>query len=416
MKPPRATVELLVIGAGAAGLAAAACAARSGAKAALAATGEERPEEGAVIEPPNAVWRLLDLHTYDLKFEGRAGVASFLADGKAPLTISDDAAASARDLAARDPTLEQIWPAFIEDMRRARDNAAGAGLEPDRFQTANAALDDYFGDEALKTHVIAALVAPFGLAGDEAGSMAALLSAGAPPPRRLAASALAETLKSAAEAAGVEIAAGKLQRLSREGKLWKALMEDGREIRARRAMASSALLAEAAGLRIAAPGAALLRRAGAEATIRIRYDRKPKSPFAQAAALAATDRASIIAARNAMLEGRLPDESPLLFEFRGKDILARAPFCPAQFRENGEARDWTGQDKQILGRQAAALIERRLGGAPGVVRDIEVTIGPDVAAGLRRRRFSLPPLPAPAPSPDAIGAAAALALEIIRDD
>ena len=93
MKAPRATVDLLVLGAGAAGLAAAACAAKSGAKAALAATGEERPEDGAVAEAPNAVWRLLDLHTYDLKFEERRGVASFLADGKAPLTTSDDAAA-----------------------------------------------------------------------------------------------------------------------------------------------------------------------------------------------------------------------------------------------------------------------------------------------------------------------------------
>lgn len=413
MKTPRATFDLLVLGAGAAGLAAAACAARSGAKSALAATGEERPEDGAVVEPPNAVWRLLDLHIYDLKFEERAGVASYLADGGAPLTTSDDAATCARLLATRDPTLEQIWPAFIDDMRRAQDSDAGAGLQPDRFQSANAALDDYFADEALKTHVIAAFVAPFGLAGDEAGSLAALLAAGAPPARRLAAPALAEALKSAAEAAGVDIAAGKLQRWSREGKVWKAVMEDGREIRARRAMASSALLAEAAGLRVAAGGAALLRRAGVEAVIRIRYDRKPKSPTAAAAA---TDRAAIIAARNAMLEGRLPDEAPLLFEVRGKDILARAPFCPAQFRENGETRDWTGQDRQILGRQAAALIERRLGHAPGIVRDIEVTIGPDVAAGLRRRKFSLPPLPAPPPSADAIGAAAALALEIIRDD
>jgi hypothetical protein len=183
-------------------------------------------------------------------------------------------------------------------------------------------------------------------------------------------------------------------------------------------MASSALLAEAAGLRVDAGGTPLRRRSGTQATIRIRYDRKPKLSAKDAAAgfFIAADRQAIIRARNGMIEGKLEDEAPLAFEIRGKEIFARAPFCPARLVDNGETREWTGQDRQILGRQTAAFIEKRLPGVTGTPREIEVTIGPDVASGLRRRSFDVPPTPAPAPSADPIGAAAALALEISRRD
>ncbi|MFZ5615983.1 MAG: hypothetical protein ACOZAA_01490 [Pseudomonadota bacterium] len=417
----RETVDLLVIGADAAGLAAAACAARRGASTALAASGTELAEDGAVPEPPNFVWRLLDFHQYDLAFEPVAARTSLFADTP-PLSTFDDERETARALGLRSAPLEHLWPAFVDEMKRqarAKDGEREAGLAPSRHLSANAALDDYFSDEDLKAHLIAAHVAPFGLAGDEAGSVEALIGAGEHPRRRTAAGPLVDALKSAAASAGVDIAAGKLRSLAREGgKFWKAAMEDGREIRARRAMASSAFLGEAAGLRIAAGRAPLARRGGVEATIRIRYDRKPKLPPKEAAAsyLAASGRAAIVRARNSMLEGRIDEDAPIAFEIRGKEIIARAPFCPARLEDNGELREWTGQDRQILGRQAAAIIERRLGTALGTVREIETTIGPDVRAGLKRRSFETPPIPAPAPSDDPVGAAAALALEIVGDE
>lgn len=413
----RATVELLVIGADAAGLAAAACAARSGASAALVATGTECEDDRAVIEPPNFVWRLLDLHQYELRFEPPAPRTTLFANGTPPLSTLDDAMETGRRLGAKVPALEALWPAFLDDMRRMLTADGEGELAPDRRQTANAALDDYFSDEELKTHLVGALLTPFGLVGDEAGSAQALAGAGAWASRRTDARALREALGAAAASAGVDIVEGRLSALVRDGKAWCAVMEDGREIRARAVMASSAFVGEAAGIRVAAAGAALARRAGAEATIRIRYDRKPKiAARAAAAYFAATDRKAIIRARNSMLEGRLDEEAPIAFEIRGKEIIATAPFCPARLRDNGELREWTGQDRQILGRQAAALIASRLGGAVGAPREIDVTIGPDVAAGMKRRSFAPPAAPAPAPSHDPIGAAAALALELVRGD
>jgi hypothetical protein len=417
----RAQVDLLVIGTDAAGYAAAACAARSGAATALVATGFETDSETAVAEPPNFVWRLLDLHQYDLRFETLPARTSYFANGAPALTTTDDPFATGRALAARAPALEHLWPAFVEEMGRTPASAAGGGasLGPGPFQTANAALDDYFADEELKTHIIGAALVPFGLAGDEAGSAAALAAGHLASRRRAAYAPLVEALKAAASAAGVDILEPRLKRLCREGsKLWKAMLDDGRDIRAANAMASSALLGEAAGLRVDVGGSPLRRCSGTQATIRIRYDRKPKLSAKDAAAafFIAADRQAIIRARNSMIEGKLEDDAPLAFEIRGKEIIARAPYCPARLVDNGETREWTGQDRQILGRQAAMLIEKRLPGATGTPREIEVTIGPDVASGLRRRSFDVPPTPAPAPSADPIGAAAALALEISRRD
>ncbi len=420
MMAQRTAIDLLVIGADAAGIAAAACAARTGASVALAPTGLESPDATATSEPPNFVWRLLDLHQYDLRFETLPLRTTFFANGAPALTTTDDVGETGRRLAALDASLEHLWPAFIDDMKRsAPTREAAGGLGPGPYQSANAALDDYFRDEHLKTHLVGALLAPCGLAGDEAGSAQALAAAGAWPYRRTATTPLIEALKAAAQAAGVDQLAGRLAALTRDGgKFWKIRMEDGRELRARGAMASSALLAEAAGVRVNAAGSPLLRRSGAEATIRIRYDRKPKLSAKDAAAayFTAADRQAIIRARNSMIEGKFEEDAPLSFEIRGKEIIAKAPYCPARLRDNGEVREWTGQDRQILGRQAAALIEQRLGAMLGTPREITVTIGPDVAAGLARRSFDIPPLPAPPPSHDSIGAASALAMEIVRRD
>lgn len=411
----RAAVDLLVIGADAAGLAAAACAARSGASVALAPTGGEAPAEGLADEPPNFVWRLLDLHLHELQSAPPAAHTTLLE--KTALSTSADRMRTGEALAARDPALEHLWPAFVAEMQRG---AAGRAPEAaDRYLSANALLDDCFADEDLKTHLVSAFVAPFGLAGDEAGSAAALAGAGDIAQARVSARALHAALLDAAIAAGVDCLSGRLQTLARaDGKSWKATLDNGRETRGRKAMASSVLLGEAAGLRVSCDGSPLVRRIGAEAIIRIRYDKRPAAAALRqpGAFFTATDRAAIVRARNAMIDGRFDDEPVLRFEAAGKEIIARAPYCPARLRDNGDERDWTGQDRQILGRQAAALIEKRLGGGLGAVREIEVTIGADAATGLTRRSFDVPAIPAPAPSHDPVAAAAALALEIVRDE
>lgn len=414
---PRTFIDLFIVGADAAGLAAAACAARSGAKVALAPTGGECVAEGLVAEPPNFVWRLLDLHQYDLRFEAPSGEATALSPTSLVATGAD-ARGTAEGLAAREPSLEFLWPQFVEELSAVAAAGGRGNLSPGEYQSANAALDDYFEDEALKTHLVSALVAPFGLAGDEAGSAQALVSVAGWSRRRTLRRALDDALKSAALAAGVEIREERLDAVERvDDKFWKIVLEDGRDLRARDAMASSALIGEAAGLRVAASGSPLLRRNGAEATIRIRYDRRPKLPGRdwRVRYHNAANRRQILRARDSMNAGRLAEEPPFSFEFAGKDVIARAPYCPARLRENGHFREWTGQDRQILGRQAADEVERLFGDV-GNAREIEVTVGPDAAGGLRRRVFDAPAILAPAPSHDDIGAAAALAMEIVRRD
>lgn len=414
---PRTFIDLFIVGADAAGLAAAACAARSGAKVALAPTGGECVAEGLVAEPPNFVWRLLDLHQYDLRFEAPSGEATALSPTSLVATGAD-ARGTAEGLAAREPSLEFLWPQFVEELSAVAAAGGRGNLSPGEYQSANAALDDYFEDEALKTHLVSALVAPFGLAGDEAGSAQALVSVAGWSRRRTLRRALDDALKSAALAAGVEIREERLDAVERvDDKFWKIVLEDGRDLRARDAMASSALIGEAAGLRVAASGSPLLRRNGAEATIRIRYDRRPKLPGRdwRVRYHNAANRRQILRARDSMNAGRLAEEPPFSFEFAGKDVIARAPYCPARLRENGHFREWTGQDRQILGRQAADEVERLFGDV-GNAREIEVTVGPDAASGLRRRVFDAPAILAPAPSHDDIGAAAALAMEIVRRD
>lgn len=410
----RTIFDLLVIGADAAGFAAAACAAKSGATVSLIATGGEAPPAGKTPEPPNFVWRLLDLHLRDLRPEAR-GAQTTLAAGEA-LTTTGDPARTGEELGRRDSVLEHLWPAFAASMKGADDRPASS---PDRFLSANAVLDDYFSDELLKTHVIASCVAPFGLAGDEAGSAAALASLGESGRRRIDARSLFEALADAAAGAAVDHIAGRLNALlCADGKSWKAISDSGREIRARRAMASSALLAEAAGLLVACNGSPLVRRAGAEAVIRLRFDKRlPAAAHAHGGlCFAAGDRAAIARARDEMIDGVIAEEPFLSFEIFGKEILARAPFCPARLSEGGAGREWTGQDKQILGRRAADVIAKALGVPVGSPREIDVSVGVDAAGGLARRSFDMPALDAPAPSADPVGAAASLALELIRHD
>lgn len=405
----RPVVDLLVIGADVAGAAAAACAARRGASVAMMATGGEAPAFGLIDEPPDFVWRILDLHLRGLDLEPPA--AHTTKAGAEALTTTRDAARTSELLAARGNVLEHLWPAFTASM----NTVAGRDFSsPEKFLSANALLDDYFADELLKAHLVSSCLAPFGLAGDEAGSAAALACAAAPARRRVRAGALVEALAAIADEAGVEKVQGKLSALIRtDGKTLKAVSDSGREMRAKAAMASSALIGEAAGLRISCEGSPLVRRAGAEALIRIRYEKRAPQKGEGSVYHTAADREAIARARDAMIDGRIEDEPHLSFETDGKEIVARAAFCPAAISDGGEMRDWTGQDRQILGRRAASVIEKTLGVDLGPPREIEVFIGADAKSGLQRRSFDMPAIIAPAPSADPVGAAAKLALELV---
>ncbi len=432
----RATFDLLVVGADAAGFAAAAAANRLGGRAVIVRAGPEPRAAGLRPSPPNFVWRLLDLHRFDLKTIDAGRTLSHLPEGDTVAT-SADAMRTARALLQRDPSLEHLWPDFIDSMARARealiapqtDDRSGKARNADAgpkglalvdapYACANDILEDRFSDEGLRAHLLMMTAAPLGLAGDEPGSAAALFDYdAAAPTQRIDAEALEEAIAAAAKDAGVVVEDRKFVSLSRGAdRQWTLRLEDDSEIRAARAIASSAIVAEAAGFLVDAGGSPLRRQAGVEATIRLRYGKKPRVKAGEGAVThhILADRRALSRARDAMLEGRIDDQIPLSFEISGREIIARAPFAPAKIRDNGAMRDWTGQDLQILARQAAAAIGRRLDPDCGAPVSIDATLGPDAGAGLRLRDFSAAPLRAPAPSVDAVGAATALAMQMMR--
>lgn len=426
----RPTLDLIVIGADAAGYAAAAAAMKLGARAALVRAGSEPKAAGLRPSPPNFVWRLLDLHRYDLATVDAGLTVTHLAEGEDIATPADPLKA-ARLLAARDPALEYLWTDFASAMARSQEDAETANAQPRgaapfglaladaRWASAVDVLDDRFTDEGLKAHVLMSALAPLGLAGDEPGSALALFDAGArDPAQRVDAEALQEALAAAAKEAGVTVETGKLVRLQRTGdRAVTAQLDNGTELRAARAVASSALIADAAGLVVEAGGSPLRRQAGIEATIRLRYARKPRVKAGAQSGVVhhiVADKRALQRARDAMLEGRLDEAMPISFEIRGREIIARATYAPAAIRDNGAMREWTGQDLQILGRAAAATIGRRLDPACGSPQAVDTILGADPAAGLRRRDFSQCPVAAPAPSIDGVGAATALAMRLAR--
>jgi hypothetical protein len=426
----RPAIDLLVIGADAAGCAAAGSAQRLGATTALIPTGLERKTEGYAPAPPNFVWRLLDLHRYGLRLDPADAQTQHLPDGTS-VSIGPDAHKTARALGERQGALEFQWADFAASMKRARlrDRKARVARKNGRitddrrtddfFASANAVLDDRFEDEGIKTHLVSMLLAPFGLAGDEPGSSAALVELASGWPQRASGVSIDDALEAAARDRGVDMPLARVKTLAFiDGRIWSASLEDGSEIRARQAIASSALIADALGIYAEADGSPLRRMRGSEAMIRLSYQRVPELEGAAQDGVhhIASDRRAIIRARDAMIEGRLEETSPLTFEIIGKEIVARAPYCPARLAENGHFRDWTGQDLQILGRQAAAEIGKLLKADVGPPSAIDAKIGPDAAAGLRLRSLGAPPLPAPPPSLDMIGAAAALAMKVLRRD
>lgn len=423
----RKPFDLVVIGADLAGLAAAAAAARAGASVAVVRLGVENFDRGPAPAPANAVWRRLDLYANGLDLAPVAAQAS-LASGRAPIVFTENRSVDERLLADRDPRLPPLWSAFIDRLSRGGgaapatpfDEAGADRLDPGPYASANEALDEAFDDELLKTHFISVALAPLGLAGDEPGSARALADcAGAGwPVRRANGRPLDLILEGACASAKVEIVTGRILSLSvDDAGVWRVALDNAPEIRARAAMASSAAVADAAGLDVVDAEPALRRRAGAEATIRIRFDEPVAVEGAPGGSVVfvADSRAEFAAARDAMLEGRLPDEPPFSFEVSDGEIVARAPFAPALIRDGDGFREWTGQDRQILGRQILARIEPHLKSPPGPPREVDVRIAP--AGGARNQRRAAKRsarAPAPAPSHEPLGAAVAFALRATR--
>jgi hypothetical protein len=291
------------------------------------------------------------------------------------------------------------------------------GLHTSAYASADQLLDDYFSSENLKTHIASQTYARFGLGGDEAGCVGALQGvANAWPLKRSSAAALSAVFEKLCSAGGVQIFRGPISSCA-QGRGGAAIFEfaNGESVTAKIVCASSPANAENAGFPVIKPSPALRRRHGAEAGVTLRYESAPSMLNAPDDALyfMASTRMAVRSARNAMIEGDIPDELPLVFEIDGDVINVSTQFCPSRIRDGETLRDWSGQDKQAFGRQVAAQIAKFLNKDCGPPVKTTVTLGAGAGPAAPSLAGGAPAVAAPPPSLDPVSASAKLVLELL---
>lgn len=440
----RKAFDLIVIGAEEAGLAAAACVARAGARAALVRRTAEQPPGASSPGVPDFVWRRLDLQETGIDAAPAGPVVSLFKDGK-ELATYRERERTALALAEQAAPGHHLWADFhvsLEAMAReegaliarsvvsaarqaagpllgAATGAGGAETLARLTAPARSVIDDYFDDEAMRAHLCNIALAPLGLAGDEAGSALALSSLSEPAAWRIRTGGRGPTLLKALEercaSAGVEIFDSKILRVEgADEKTRQVILENGETLRARRLMAASVGAAAEAGVPLTPALSPLARRSGAVADIRLRFSKPPAPPtdHPDATYYLSDGPDALAQARDAALEGRFVERPPISFEFSEGDIVVRAPYCPDALVTEGESRDWTEQDRQAFGRQIVSRLAPYLNGAGRALRRIDVRVA---SAGAHQGGDPAASAVAPPPSHDPIGAAARLALDLVRD-
>lgn len=435
---------LIVVGAEVAGLAAAGCAAREGARVALLDTGDKPPQGASEPAVPDFVWRKLNLQDFGLDAKPIEARISLFPQGRALRTFQS-MRKTQEELELCAPEDARLWAAFARELSRLREDGeaiarrsalgargknappaflgaltgqSGATLAARLTQRSRALLDDYFRDEALKIHLASIALSPFGLGGDEAGSALALGASDAPAAWRVRAGrkgpSVERALEEAALAAGAEIIEARIEELSfEEEKSACITLHNGEALRGRRVMAASLDAAARAHIAVAPAFSPLARRDGARAHVRLRLQKAatPSAGARSAIYYLADSLSSFAEARDAVLEGRLYEKAPISFEYQKDEIIVDAPYCPAFLNSDGESREWTEQDRQALGRQIVERLSPFIEGGARAVKRIEVRIAPSVAPQGDRLGIAAPP-----PGHDPVGAAARLALDLINGE
>ena len=442
----RRQFDLVIIGADAPGLAAAACAARAHAdialRVAVVRTGEEAPAGPATPGVPDFVWRRLDLHQSNLKAKPVEAMVSIF-DETHTLATYQNPRRTARALEAAGADDNRLWTDYADARTRAwaeaeallrgaakgksallseLGGANGARLARRLTQSCADILDDHFDNEELKTHLASAALMPLGLAGDEPGSGLALASAGDPAAWRVTTGpkgpSLMKALEDACAAASVTIFDGAVRDIEiLDEKNRAVILEGGETLKTPLVMTGSAANRTASRLGAAPSLSPLARRDGASAEVRVKLAKTATPPGEEEDAIffAAGSREALKVARDAALEGHLPDEPPIYFRFVKDEIVVTAPYCPAVLYTEDERRDWSEQDRQALGRRIVERLGAVLNGAVKNVRRVDVKIAAResaaAAVGAGPVRLLAPPA-----SHDEIGAAARLAMELVRGE
>ncbi|MBB5519358.1 hypothetical protein [Amphiplicatus metriothermophilus] len=441
----RRQFDLVIVGADAPGLAAAACAARRRAdielRVAVVRTGDEPSHGASAPGVPDFVWRQLDLHRTALQARPVEALVSVFEDGRMLATsrngqrmkqILDEACGGIHNLYTDfSAEMRRLWNRADEIMHGEAARPFGGALLAalasedstalalSMTQDCEALLDDYFSDEAFKTHLTSVALMPFGLGGDEPGSALALAAANAPAAWRLRAGdrepSLVKVLEDVCKAASVAIIDGAVRDIEApDDKTRHVILSDGEALRTPIVMASRAMSEIAARLGAASAASTPMgRREGACAEARVKLARPADPPGGSTAAIfyAAGSIDALQAARDAALVGRLPDDPPIYFEFVRDEIHVRAPYCPAVFYTDDQPRDWSEQDRQALGRQLARRLSKLLNGAAHDVRRVDVKVFVRSPAKSARGPGVLIVPPA---CHDEIGAAARLAMDLVH--
>ncbi len=401
-----ATFDVIVIGDDAPSLCAAAAAAQAGANTALAATGAVTYGGPSVCDIPNFVWRRLDLQAFGLETEPVSARITLFADGKSTVThrMPDDTIEALREC---DPDAAAIWPAMTDEMRALGESdftAAAGGKAPALATLVSARafadlglltgsgaelVEDYVNGGPLNTHINAHALAPFGLGGDEAGSAVALPDFFDENAWRVRAKSGARSiigaLRKACEHHGVEPAAAGIDLAIADGARHNNIIfNNGEKIRARHIFFACPDAAEAAGYD---GGESHAPVNGAHAVMRIKLRDRVEPPAGDPGALfQIVDRTGEMKkARDAAIMGRICDALPVQFEFTDKgDIIARSAYIPMRLQEEGEWRDWTGQDRQLLASTIVNRLASRINGLHEQVKKTDLKIVTRNSVGERK--------------------------------
>ena len=382
--------DFLIVGDDEPSLAAAAVAAKAGARVALLAPAD-RKKRAAAASPAiaNFVWRRLDLQDYDLSLEPVSARVTLLKDG-APVMTYANARETASALAEKGFPDHLLWGDFLEEMAVLAETSASTPLgcersgapdmksfvallsDPARLeQTARFfgacadILRDYFSDEPLQAHLAVHALGPAGWGDREAGSAQALTEFLDPDAWRVRAPKgsvpLRAVLEQACQDAGVEVTHKKPIEATANGKYVQVSLDGEDKIRVKHIFFATPSTARQWGVDAGASKerAALGQAAHAEFTVRFKLNDGVEPPGGDTGAIfqVLDDKEDLQAARDAALQGRLFDRMPVEFEFTGNgEVIARSSYLPAAFYEDGEWRGWTGQDRQA----AASIIKERL--------------------------------------------------------
>jgi len=382
--------DLLVVGDDPAGLCTAACAARAGARTALLTLADDQRKKlvPAIDGVPNFVWRRLDLHQYKLTMTPVSAVVTLLGNGKS-VRAYESATKTKTALEEAGLRDHEVWSDFVRengalstyadalttrlaggmlaDGEEALSRFLGGAGEIamlDRLTDSCAALlDDYFDDDGVKTHIAALAMNKAGLGGGEPGSAMSLSGMFEPSSWPVRAqgdeTSLRVVLEKACVGAGVTMFAGAIVSIRAAGAKYRAVeLSNGEKIKTRFVFCPSPGAALAAGVTALHAPSPIKAAGAASAAIRIKLSKKVTLPAGDDGAIfqVVDSLDEMQTARDAVVEGRLPDRLPFTFELIGeREILVHTAYCPDSFFEEGEPREWTGQDRQALGRR---VVER----------------------------------------------------------